>query len=115
MNSAPGFTQAQNTALAQEYTKTLLGFYEEWMIGTPLADCIGLVSKPGVVVKCPFMVPENNNRSFSISYPGGAIVLLGGKEFTTSNIYVVGHPGLTVSGLSTAWDAVKKYDPPTDW
>jgi hypothetical protein len=85
-----GSTNATINALkATAYTETLQYFFLDWMNGVSLAQCIRDASNTNLV-ECPFTVPEV--KLFTIN----------GAMFTNnlpSKIYVVGHSGLTVTGL----------------
>ena len=77
-------------------------FYLDWMNGASLAQCIANASDTNLVA-CPLPVPQVsryvvNGYSFTNNWP--------------SKIYVVGHSGLTVSGLSPQDD--NKYVSPID-
>ncbi len=81
------------------YTETLRAFYVLWMSGHPLASCIDFASEY-TFLDNPF--PVRGNEMIEVNG-------LRGKR-NTCDIYVVGHSGLTVSGLNQSWD--KRYQPP---
>jgi hypothetical protein len=88
--------------VATAYTETLQQFFLDWMNGASLAQCIRNASNTNLI-ECPLPVPgitnfTVNGTSFSLKYP--------------SKIYVVGHSGLTVTGLITADD--NKFVSPID-
>ena len=88
--------------LATAYTDTLQWFYLDWMNGASLAQCITSASDTNLVA-CPLPVPQVtkfvvNSRTFTNSWP--------------SKIYVIGHSGLTVNGLTSQDD--NKYVSPID-
>jgi hypothetical protein len=88
--------------LAEAYTETLDGFYENWMDQVPLAACIQTASDPRIN-QCPLPVPGNEH-----------VKDINGNSFIgeTSKIYVSGHSGLTRSSVNTTWDNYKPYVPP---
>lgn len=75
------------------YTETLQAFYTFWMNGVPLAQCIRLTSDKKTY-GCPLPVPGNE------------VVTQNQVKTTqlTSPVYVVGHSGLTVSGINSGFD-----------
>jgi hypothetical protein len=83
-----------DTLKAVAYTETLQYFYLDWMNGTPLAQCIADASNTNVV-ECPFTVPDYKTYK------------IGSYTFTNnlpSKIFVVGHSGLTITGLRSDYD-----------
>jgi hypothetical protein len=88
--------------LAEAYTETLDGFYDDWMSQAPLAECIQSASDPHFY-NCPLPVPGNE-----------IVKDINGNRFhgETSPIYVSGHSGLTRNGVNTTWDNYKPYVPP---
>jgi hypothetical protein len=88
--------------VATAYTETLQQFYLDWMNGSSLNQCIRNASNTNLV-ECPFPVPGNTNfwvngTRFNLKY--------------LSKIYVVGHSGLTVTGLISGED--NKFVSPID-
>jgi len=84
---------------ASAYAATLQWFFMDWMNGASLAECIKDASNTNVV-PCAFPVPSNqkfignmNGQRFRVN-----------NTTNTSLIYVVGHSGLTISGLKTQDD-----------
>jgi hypothetical protein len=88
--------------LAEAYTETLNVFYQEWMNGLPLAECIKDASNPALH-NCPFPVPGNE-----------LVKDINGNPFKgeTSKIYISGHTGLTRDSVNAAWENYKPYVPP---
>jgi hypothetical protein len=100
INTTNGTDLTSSTLLATAYTETLQCFFLDWMNGASLAQCIRDASNTNLV-DCPLPVPEIT--TFTIS----------GVCFTNtypSKIYVVGHSGLTVTGL-VPWDENKFVSP----
>jgi hypothetical protein len=81
--------------VATAYTETLQYFYLDWMNGTPLAQCIADASNTNIVA-CPLPVPQVKTFLFENR-------VIETNTFP-SEIYVVGHSGLTVSGLRSDYD-----------
>ncbi len=95
--------------IATAYTATLQVFYSYWMGGASLKECIDNVSFLSLYGMAPFPVPNNKNV---VIYGSGYDYHL--TNILTSRIYVVGHPGLTVGGVSLQFDNDKSYAPPTN-
>jgi len=99
---------SQNIATA--WTETLREFYDLWIQGVPLAQCIAFASTSAANI-VPFPVPQNKNITINGQNPD----TLGYYSYTytnilTSLIYVVGHSGLTRYGVRTQFD--NYYAPP---
>lgn len=84
---------------ANGYTDTLTLFYLDWMNGCSVAQCIKNASNPSLTA-VPFGVPSNKTVTFTTSH--GTYVVH--NDGLTSRIFVVGHSGLTVTGLNAADD-----------
>jgi hypothetical protein len=93
--------------VARKYTETLQFFYAQWMLGTPLADCIRWSSSKWVR-EVPF--PVKGNEVITITAGGFVDV---GLPVMTGDIYVVGYSGLTVEGHRVEYDG--HYKPPYQW
>ena len=86
-------TKGQPT-LALAYTRTLRKFYENWMDGMTVNECIHSVSDLALNNMVPFPVPE---QAYLMVYGDGWQYL---GHITTSPIVVIGHSGLKING----WD-----------
>ena len=100
--------------IAAAYATTLNRFYDDWMRQIPLAQCIANASRINISNHAPFPVPQvgknvtisgasrfGNNYSYTIT------------NVETSKIYIIGHPGLTRSGLNKGVDDNNKdYEAP---
>ncbi|MGP8200376.1 MAG: hypothetical protein ACLQU4_12845 [Limisphaerales bacterium] len=94
--------ESQN--LASAWTETLADFYGLWNQVVPLAQCIAAASTPAANM-IPLPVPQNKNVTIHGQNPS----TLQNYSYTytnilTSPIYVVGHSGLTRSGVNTSLD-----------
>jgi hypothetical protein len=101
----PGSDTTPYTKAAEAYTDTLSLFFVEWMTGSTLAQCITDASNRDLS-PCAFPVLKN---------VGVTIRTLDGYHFTFRNlkvspICVIGHSGLTVTGLKEEFDGF--YPPP---
>jgi hypothetical protein len=81
------------------YTTTLDAFYFNWMWGTALAQCINIATNQ-VRNGAAFFAPCNKTMHYSGENPYTDDIY----DFTISNcitspIYVVGHSGLTRTGV----------------
>jgi hypothetical protein len=102
LDSVPGYVVTVGTDLAVAYTETLQRFYLDWMNGASLFQCIIDVTN-NVNVDCPLPVYAVKtivivNVTINNKYP--------------SRIYVIGHSGLTVSGLNSGDD--HKFEAPVN-
>jgi hypothetical protein len=102
MNGSSG--DPSDLAVAKAYTQTLLFFYTDWMTGTPLKECIDHASL-SLTGTAPFPVPENKNC---------LIILEGGTTYYatnigTSQIFIIGRPGLTVHRVEPRVDGDTTY------
>jgi hypothetical protein len=83
-------TGAQALNLAQAYTRTLQVFYENWMDGLSLKECIANASN----------LAQNNMVPFAVPHQNYLIVYGDGWEYRghifTSPIVVIGHSGLAI-------------------
>lgn len=98
----------RSVAAASAYTATLQRFYLDWMNGASLYQCINDTSDTNVVA-CPLPVPSVTRITVGQPFTS--------SPFTWTNrwpskIYVVGHSGLTRSGLLRDDDG--KYPPPSN-
>lgn len=96
-DTVSSFTQNIDTLSAS--TEALDAFYVAWMSGQPLANCI-LSASDKTLLDCPF--PLVGNEAYTVN----------GIPYSskTSKIYVVGHSGLTITGLNPSFDNL--YRPP---
>jgi hypothetical protein len=83
----------ESKAVASAYADTLQLFYEDWMNGVSLANCIRDATNTAVVY-CPLPLP--GRERFTVVASG---VQYNVYTTNTSPIYVVGHSGLTITGL----------------
>lgn len=92
----------KTAALAEAYTETLDSFYQEWINGASLAQCILDASNPQAH-NCPLPVP-----------PNAVVKDVNGNRFSgeTSRIYISGHTGLTRSSVNSIWENFQLYTPP---
>jgi hypothetical protein len=90
--------------VAKAYTKTLQLFYLDWMNNMPLKDCIDHASL-SLTGTAPFPVPENKNCLINLS--DGTTYYA--TNISTSRIFIVGRPGLTVHSVDPQADADKTY------
>jgi hypothetical protein len=96
--------EAQNISSA--WTDTLADFYDDWMRGITLGQCIfnASASAPN---HAPFPVPQNKNVKISgENYEDFEDYSYTFTGIETSKIYVVGHSGLTRGGLTTSQDGL---------
>ena len=89
-----GLNQTFSEHVAVSYTETLQLFYFDWMNGASVYECIKEASDR-TRVNCPLPVPENTN-----GFVDNRLIRIVYK----SKIYVVGHSGLTISGLKPQFD-----------
>ncbi len=93
-------------AAESAYTATLCGFYLAWMNGATLYQCINLASDPTAV---PYPLPVPSIKRFTIGPPFANPSFIVINSYP-SPIYIVGHSGLTRSGLVRDQDG--HYLPP---
>jgi hypothetical protein len=102
LNFSTSSDAALNTSVA--YTETLSDFYENWLDGATLKQCVDTATTSAANM-VPFPVPQNKNITvhgqnpqtleyFSYSY----------TNVVTSKIYIIGHSGLTRSSLNSQDD-----------
>ena len=90
---------ATSKIVATAYTGTLQWFFMDWMNGRSLAQCIRNASATNLA-PCAFPIPGNIMVPVRAGYQTATI----NNGTNTSLIYVVGHSGLTVTGLAPGDD-----------
>jgi hypothetical protein len=99
-------TSVPNDAAVTEidiaYTTTLNNFYERWMGGATLKQCIDNACASNFNA-APFLVPANRNTTISGLF-GEVPYSYSFTNMITSKIYVVGHSGLTRTRAITNFD-----------
>ena len=88
-------------------TETLADFYESWMDGSTLAQCIQIASTPGVPNTAPFPVLQNGTSQRLTGdgidgYSYNFVV----TNIVPSKISVIGHSGLTRSSVNGSQDGL---------
>jgi hypothetical protein len=98
---------------AWSYARTLgNNFYYQWIRGVPLASCIYNASNP-TDGSCPLTVPQYQNQTVTLSGIGPWGSYNHTSKITyTSQIYVVGHSGLTRYRYDASQDNI--YHDPND-
>jgi hypothetical protein len=91
-------------ALCEAYSETLVIFYTDWMLGRPLAECIEYASNPEKSgIDMPLPVPANSSTIKTWEFSRNGVAIRMGYQYT-SEIRIVGHSGLTVTGLVEGLD-----------
>jgi hypothetical protein len=116
LNPQDNSTVSENVAFA--YTEALADMYEAWMDGSALYQCVDYVSTPKKNI-APLLVDDLKGKPIHIwgdngidGYPFDYTIPA--NKLTTSKIYVIGHSGLTRSGLNGQFDNLPKYKSPQD-
>ena len=92
--------------LATAYTETMADFYENWMDGATLAQCIQVASTPAPNIAA-FPVPQNGKvESFHGTDEFGSPYSIIDTNVVTSKISVFGHSGLKRTGVDRSQDGL---------
>jgi hypothetical protein len=91
--------------VAKAFTHTLALFYTDWMNEVPLAQCVDHASL-SLNDTVPFPVPQNKITRIHMT-DGSTYV---NTNVDTSPIYIVGHPGLTVTRVNPQADTDTSYN-----
>jgi hypothetical protein len=118
LNPTSDTEESENVAFS--YTETLDEMYELWMGGLPLAQCLDAVSSRSSGLAA-FPVPVAGNLPYQIYSDDGISgpynYTIPASNIITSPIYIIGHSGLTRTGVNTGIDtnpAYNKYHSPLD-
>ena len=106
LNNTAG--SSSEITMAQAYSQTLNNFYSDWMHGKTLKQCIdnATVASSGTA---PLLVPKNKNVTI-----WGNGYRWSFTNLDVSKIYIVGFPGLRVSGVDFNLNQDKTYAAPVN-